>query len=654
MKKNILIIAVFFIQTHFINAQKSNTELQIVAELPVRPANIAVTKEGRIFATIHPLGSSELQLVEITGKNKFKPYPNDGFQKNGKPASEKTFDAPLGIAVDKNGNLLVLDMGLTLGKTRLFRFDTKKNLLISSIELSESVASKGSFVQDLAVDEVNGWVYMADIINPAIIALNIKTKEARRFGNHPSLQAEDKDMIIDEKLINFNGGPARVAIDPITISNDKQTLYYGAMNGTSWYEISTKFFRNNADDKTIADNIKTAGRKPISDGALTDDKGNHYFTNTTEHAVSKLDTNGNLSNILQDKRLQWPDNLAINKEWMYICTNQLNTTPAFTGGKDEGKAPYYIYKFKYNSIEKSVIQDKYTLNSPSLYPEGIDYDYNNNRFIIGSLYKGEVFTLSLDGKLSSLISQSKITAIAGVFTDEIRNRLIVVGGDIGISKKSLPKGASAGKNAYAEIYDLRTGILIRCVDLKFLTPNGGAVANDIAVDENGNIYITDSFSPVIYKLDKYYKASIFAENELFRPAPGTFGLNGILFHPDGYLLVCKTDSEKLFKVNIANPTQISEVVGISFKAPDGLEFTKDGKLVLVGDAVKGDGKAYTFTSNDHWKTASKVNEMSIGKDEFPTTAALLPNGEVYVVSAKLGKLLSGDTDQSVFAIQKLK
>ena len=653
MKNIFLLTALFLMHSHFLNAQSGADKLEVVAELPVRPGNIAVSKNGRIFATIHSLGSSELQLIEVIGKTIFKPYPEAGFQKNGKPASEKSLDAPLGISIDKNDHLWVVDMGSNLGKTRIFCFDIKKNKLINKIELNEFVAPKGSFIQDLAVDEINGWIYLADIANPAIIAVNIKTNKARRFSNHSALESENRDMIIDGKLTYFSGKPARIAIDPITISSDKNTLYFGAMNATAWYKVSTLLFRTNADDTTIANAIQVAGRKPISDGALTDSEGNHYFTNVSEHAVSKLDVNGNLSNIIQDERLLWPDNVAIHNDWMYICTNQLNTTPTFTGDKDLGKAPYFIYRFKY-AENKTAIENKYTLDNISLYPEGIDYDFNNNRFIVGSLYKAEVYTMSLKGVLTPFIKESKMTAVLGIFTDEVRNRLIVVGGDLGLSKKSVPQGASAGSEALVEVYNLETGKLLKTIDLKFLTPNSGALANDVTVDEDGNIYVTDSYSPIIYKVDRQYNASVFVTNELFKATPNSFGLNGIVFHPDGYLLTAKTDGAKLFKIPLSNPSQVTEVTGISFKAPDGLEWTKDYKLIIAGDAVAGNGKVYTISSADNWKTASLDSEMNIGKDQFPTTAALATDGKVYVVSAKLGKLLSGDTKQSDFTIQVIK
>ena len=87
---------------------------------------------------------------------------------------------------------------------------------------------------------------------------------------------------------------------------------------------------------------------------------------------------------------------------------------------------------------------------------------------------------------------------------------------------------------------------------------------------------------------------------------------------------------------------------------DCLQFTKDNKLILVGDAAKGDGKVYTLSTTDDWNTATNVSETVIGKNEFPTTATLAPNGKIYVISSKLGKLLAGDKMQSEFTLQQIQ
>jgi len=329
--------------------QENNTqpEPEEVAAMDVRPGDVAVSAEGRVFATIHPLGSQKIQLVEIIS-GKAIPYPDASYQKNNKKASDATFDAMLGLIFDKNNKLWVIDMGLELGKTRLWAFDISTNKVIEKIELQASVAPKGTFAQDVAIDEKNGWAYLADIANPGIIALNLKTKKATRFSGHPSLQAEDKDMIIDGQVVLFGGKPARVAIDPITLSADRETLFFGAMNSSSWYKVPAKLFRKQKDDYTIGHSITRVGEKPFSDGALTDADGNHYFTNLQEHAITKLDVNGKLSNVVKnEQKLLWPDNVYLAPDgWLYISTNKLNSTTAFTGKPDDGPPPFYIYRCK--------------------------------------------------------------------------------------------------------------------------------------------------------------------------------------------------------------------------------------------------------------------------------------------------------------------
>ncbi|MDA5635006.1 MULTISPECIES: L-dopachrome tautomerase-related protein [Rhizobium/Agrobacterium group] len=322
-------------------------QLDVVAALESRPGNVAVSSGGRVFTTLHPLGSPAMQLVEIVD-GKPVAYPNAQLQRKAGKSSDATFDTLLGLVFDKNDRLWVMDMGLDIGKTRVWAIDIGTGAVVEKIEVPADVAPKGSFAQDLAVDETNGWVYLADIANPGIIAINLKDKSARRFGGHPSLQAEDIDMVIDGKVTQFGGKPARVAVDPITLSSDRETLFFGPMNGTSWYQVPANLFHEGKDDAAIGAAIRKAADKPVSDGAVTDAQGNHYFGDLQNHAVVKVQAGGTApETLVKDKRILWPDNIALGPQnWIYVSANQLNSTPAFTGAGDEGKPPFFIYRFK--------------------------------------------------------------------------------------------------------------------------------------------------------------------------------------------------------------------------------------------------------------------------------------------------------------------
>ncbi|MEM9867162.1 MAG: L-dopachrome tautomerase-related protein, partial [Bacteroidota bacterium] len=147
--------------------------LEIVAELDVTPGNAAVSREGRVFATVHPLRPRNVQLIEITGKTAYVAFPNKVAQSQVDLKSEDKLDTPLGIVFDSKNRLWVLDVGLNIGKTRLFAYDIDTRKEILHFDIPQELAPEDSFVQDLAVDDDNGFVYLADVRNPGIIVVNI-------------------------------------------------------------------------------------------------------------------------------------------------------------------------------------------------------------------------------------------------------------------------------------------------------------------------------------------------------------------------------------------------------------------------------------------------------------------------------------------------
>lgn len=71
----------------FVNATPAVGSLETVAELPIRPGNVSVTAQGRIFATVHPFDTpSGLQLIEVNREtNAYKAWPSMDLQKHRQP-----------------------------------------------------------------------------------------------------------------------------------------------------------------------------------------------------------------------------------------------------------------------------------------------------------------------------------------------------------------------------------------------------------------------------------------------------------------------------------------------------------------------------------------------------------------------------------------
>lgn len=345
-------VTILHAETDNDNFSSANADsIQVVAELPFRPGNVTVSKTNEVYLTRHPFSGPDQQLIKMTGKSTYVAFPDSAWQTPwDKQPESKSFDSPLGVVIDSINRLWVIDCGFRLNQTRLFAFDLSNGNEVFNMTLPSNIAPPESFVQDLAVDAVHGWVYLADIATPGIIAIDIINRQVRKISGHPGFLAEDMDMIIDSSVVYFKGKPARVGINPITLSADGQTLFFGAMSSKKWYGLPTHFFREHADDRTILGAIYLVGEKPISDGATTDAEGNHFFTSIESNGIDLLPKNEKrTSTLLRDNRFSWPDNVHFGPDsWLFISVNQLHKMPIFykenEQQKDRGVSPYYIYK----------------------------------------------------------------------------------------------------------------------------------------------------------------------------------------------------------------------------------------------------------------------------------------------------------------------
>ncbi len=328
--------------------------IEVVAELPINPGNLAVTPEGRVFATVHQFRRAAAQLIEITGPDSYRPWPDLAW--NGAFGSgPDVLNSVLGIRIDGQGRLWVLDNGLgePPQTPKLVAFSLADGNPVFRYDFPPETGPVGSFLNDLAVDDARGFVYIADPSGshaPALVVVDLNKRTSRRFTASPALQSEDVDLVVEGRVVGPRGEdgkvkPARVAVNPITLSADGETLYFGAMTGRTWYQVPAKLLREGADDATIAAAIAKAGPKPVSDGAITDAAGNHYFTDLAHNGIAVLHPDGRLETLVEDERMSWPDALSFGEpDWLYIAVNQLHRAPPLNGGVEGGKPPYRIMR----------------------------------------------------------------------------------------------------------------------------------------------------------------------------------------------------------------------------------------------------------------------------------------------------------------------
>jgi sugar lactone lactonase YvrE len=264
----------------------------------------------------------------------------------------------------------------------------------------------------------------------------------------------------------------------------------------------------------------------------------------------------------------------------------------------------------------SGVPDRIVMERGGFIPEGIEYDNLNNRFLTGSLADGTVYEITNNGSLIPAFVDPELIASVGIEVDEPRNRLLVTNSDRGS-----PNGA-----AKLGVYDLSTGEQLAMVDLVASIPNHSAdsvhFANDVAVSTAGVAYVTDSSMGIVYEVDRYYQASV-----LIDYGPNSeFGLNGIEYHPAGYLILVSPGTGQLIRVPVNNPGSLS-IVELSHPATggDGIVWAADGSLVSVSN---NSSNVLKFRSDDNWRSADLVGLATF---EGQATTGATVGDDTYVV-----------------------
>jgi hypothetical protein len=176
-------------------------------------------------------------------------------------------------------------------------------------------------------------------------------------------------------------------------------------------------------------------------------------------------------------------------------------------------------------------------------------------------------------------------------------------------------------------------------------------ANDLTFDDKGNIYLTESYSNLIIKVDANNIPSVFAKSPLFET--GGIGLNGIVYHPGGFLLVNSTGKGMLFKVDINNPQNVQAVKSpMYFIGADGMLLSDATHLTILING--GNDKIMRLETPDNWQSVKlAATTFIVDRYTYPSTATF--NGDdIYIMNAKFHELNDSTAIPSkVFAIQKL-
>lgn len=271
--------------------------------------------------------------------------------------------------------------------------------------------------------------------------------------------------------------------------------------------------------------------------------------------------------------------------------------------------------------------DLITATRGGFMPEGFAYDQARERFLTGSFVDGTIYEIGFDGRVTPFVTDPELVSSVGIEADEPRGRLLVANSNA--AAFGMPVGAPEGpRRAQLGVYDLATGERLAMVDLGALVEAADDAvffANDIAVADDGTAFVTDTLRNVVYRVDAEYNADI---HYSFDATEG-LALNGIEWHPNGFLLISDVGNGALYRL----PTvagAVAEAVSVPEALPgaDGMVWRSDGALVVVQNSPT-DGRLVALTSEDGWLTARVVEAAT--HEGQSTAAAVVGDDDVYML-----------------------
>jgi Cu-Zn family superoxide dismutase len=256
-------------------------------------------------------------------------------------------------------------------------------------------------------------------------------------------------------------------------------------------------------------------------------------------------------------------------------------------------------------------------------PEGVGFDARDCSFYTaGSFARGEVYRGRLDqpGAELFLPPEADRHSAFGIEVDAQRDLLLVVGGHTGV--------------LYA--YDLSE----KKLHGRFETGPGGFL-NEVTVAPNGDVYVTDSSRPTLYRIKAADVAAGSGSPESIPLGPEVaygpgFNANGVVVTPDGqHVIFTVTNSGKLYRVTPGaggGARQIKEIAidRGPLTSADGLEI--DGHTLFT--VRNRDDLLVALTMSEDYASAKVTGERRDPLFKTPTSVALAPDGRLLVANAE--------------------
>jgi sugar lactone lactonase YvrE len=270
-----------------------------------------------------------------------------------------------------------------------------------------------------------------------------------------------------------------------------------------------------------------------------------------------------------------------------------------------------------------------TLPDSSFWAEGVGHDARTGSFYVSSINHRTIVEVRKDGSVRELIARGTkdIGAIFGVRVDP-------KGGVLWATTSGVPQmgGFTPADTAISALLKIRIsdGVIERRWNLPAIP--GGHVLGDLAIGPAGDVFLTDSNEPVLYRLAPGADSLTAIRNPAFR------SLQGIAPAPDGRALYVADYSHGILRVDLASGsvTRVADAPGSVSLGCDGIAWHR-GALVAVQNGVAPARVMRFVLSPDGARfTSAEVIDRNPAADE-PTIGTMVGDEFVYVANSQWEK-----------------
>lgn len=326
--------------------------LEVVADLPTPPGNIAVSADGRVFVTLHPEARPQFKVVELKNST-MQPFPNEAFQTGAQES--RWFRDVISLRIDRQNRLWTLDNGgHGVHPGRLLAFDVNDGAVLHEYEFPRELAGLGSHLNDFQVSADGNTIYIAEASffgqTPALIVYDVRNQHARRLlENHASVVAENFTPVVQgRRMTAFGLVDIRPGVDSIVLDPAGEWLYYAAVTAQQMYRVrTTDLLDASLSPEQLAARVEVFAKKTMSDGLTVDTAGNIYVSDLEHDAILLMRTDGSLQPLLQSPRLRWPDGFSFGPDgWLYVSCSALHQIIGQLPSSVTQHAPYQVFRLR--------------------------------------------------------------------------------------------------------------------------------------------------------------------------------------------------------------------------------------------------------------------------------------------------------------------